>query len=685
MERPEQLRAAVADRPRSPQEDEFLYRMVTEGSLAGVYLLQEEKFLYVNPMFAQIFGYRREEILRLADPWNLVHPEDLPLVQANIRKRLAGELDSVHYTFRGVRQDGTLIYCEALGRHLEYQGQPAILGTLLDITARQQAEAAAEEIRRQQEAILSNIPDIAWLKDRESRYIAVNEPFAKICGVSTQDLVGKADLDLWTRELALRYLQDDQEVMRTGRRKCVEEPLIDKGNNLVWVETVKTPIFGEQNEIIGTTGIARDISERRCLEEALHKFSRALKAITECDQALLRASNDAELLEEVCRIIVEVGGYRMAWVGFAGQDKQKTVRCMARYGFDEGYVDLLNVSWADTVRGQGPVGTAIRTGKPIIIRDIQDDPRFAPWRPEALKRGYASMIALPLKNGRTLGALAIYAAERDAFDEEEVKLLVGLANDLAYGLMALRASAERQRAEEALKESEQKLRLLTSQLLTAQENERRRVSRELHDELGQALTVLKFHLVSLEDKLGKDQRHLQRECERLLMHIDQIIENVRRLSWDLSPSILEDLGLTSSLGYLVDEICKNHQISCSMEMDDINHLFSTEAQINIYRIFQESLTNIIKHAQATRVSVIVKRRDSEVTFRLEDNGRGFDLAEVLSRNVAEKRLGLTAMQERARLAGGALTIRSQKGKGTRISFNLPLNPPRHENVSHHPG
>ena len=125
-------------------------------------------------------------------------------------------------------------------------------------------------------------------------------------------------------------------------------------------------------------------------------------------------------------------------------------------------MQTLKVSWADVERGRGPVGTAIRTGKPAITRDTKTDPGFAPWREEAARRGYASVLALPLPlaNNQPFGALAIYAAEVNAFDDEEINLLIGLANDLAYGIKALRAGAERRRAEEALRESEKKYRSL---------------------------------------------------------------------------------------------------------------------------------------------------------------------------------------------------------------------------------
>jgi signal transduction histidine kinase len=419
------------------------------------------------------------------------------------------------------------------------------------------------------------------------------------------------------------------------------------------------------------------MSVRQCgreptrMEETLRKVSRALKAMTACQQALIRAGREADLLNEVCRIIVEVGGYCMAWVGYAERDAKKAIRPMAQQGFDAGYVKQLRLTWADKERGRGPTGRAIREGIPVICHDIQNDPDFVYWRDEARLRGYASVLGLPLKEARTFGALTIYAREANAFDGEEVALLMGLANDLAYGITALRARAEQRLAEKALKESEQELRLLTVQLLSIQEKERRRVARELHDELGQALTVLKIHLVGLEEMLSADQLDLKGNCEHMLSYIDTVIENVRRLSWDLCPSCLEDLGLSSSLGYLVDDICRNHNLESVVVMDEIDSCFSPETQINIYRIFQESLTNVVKHAGASLVSVRVKRKAGQVLFTIRDNGSGFNLKQAISAKVAKKILGLTAMNERALMAHGSLTISSRKGRGTTITFSIP--------------
>jgi PAS domain S-box-containing protein len=231
----------------------------------------------------------------------------------------------------------------------------------------------------------------------------------------------------------------------------------------------------------------------------------------------------------------------------------------------------------------------------------------------------------------------------------------------------------RKRAEEALRESEKQLRYLSSQLLTAQETERRRISRELHDELGGALAVLKLRSSLIEKNLQKDQIELREECKQNLQYIDQIIEEVGRLSRDLSPSILEDLGLSAALRRLIDNFVKNYNIKVASDIVDFDHLFPMDAQIMIYRIFQEAFTNIGKHAQARNVSVKVRKDEDRISFLMEDDGKGFDVKHAATKEICERGLGLATMDERARMLGGSLDLWSEGGKGTRITLSIPIN------------
>ncbi len=195
----------------------------------------------------------------------------------------------------------------------------------------------------------------------------------------------------------------------------------------------------------------------------LQRSNRALQTLSACGNALIHADNEEDLLRKVCSIMVGVGGYRLAWIGYAQNDAAKSVLPMAQAGFEDGYLDNAQLSWSEgNERGRGPAGTAIRTGAAAIIRDTLNDARYEPWRDEAHKRGFASTIGLPLRHEEnTFGCLSIYAAERNAFDSEEVRLLTELSEDLAYGIVSLRTRAEREWAEQELADSEERWRSLT--------------------------------------------------------------------------------------------------------------------------------------------------------------------------------------------------------------------------------
>jgi len=195
----------------------------------------------------------------------------------------------------------------------------------------------------------------------------------------------------------------------------------------------------------GARRFDEQVRERAAAEAAMRRVNRSLRALSAGEEAVIRAHDETDLMGEVCRLIVELGDYRFAWVGLADDDAARSVRPVARWGYETGYLSSIRISWADTKLGRGPAGTAIRTGRRCIARDMAADPAFDPWYEEAVKRGYASVIALPLPSaGKTIGALAIYSGETDAFDPAEVELLTELANQLAYGITTLRTRRENQ-------------------------------------------------------------------------------------------------------------------------------------------------------------------------------------------------------------------------------------------------
>jgi len=199
--------------------------------------------------------------------------------------------------------------------------------------------------------------------------------------------------------------------------------------------------------------LIRHIEKRQRAEQALRQVNRALSVLNECNQVLVHTEQETDFLQKMCEIIVNTGEYCMAWIGFAEQDQARSVHPVAQFGFENGYLELAQITWADDERGRGPTGTAIRQGVVQVNQNFLTNPNMTPWRESALLRGYQSSIALPLQDeSSTFGALTIYSALPDAFDEEELHLLKELANDLAFGITALRVRAERNQAQEQVRE-----------------------------------------------------------------------------------------------------------------------------------------------------------------------------------------------------------------------------------------
>jgi PAS domain S-box-containing protein len=281
-------------------------------------------------------------------------------------------------------------------------------------------------------------------------------------------------------------------------------PLLVEGR-LVGVLAMFARKFLGQDTLEALEAVADTIAqgiERKRAEEKLARLNGTLQTLYQCNQALVRATEEYELLRSVCRILVEVGGLRMAWVGYREFDEDKTVRPVAQAGYEAGYLDRINITWGDTDRGRGPTGTAIRTATACWTRDNLTDPNLAPWRAEDLSHGYASSISLPLiSNGQAFGALALHAEEPDAFTESAIEQFTDLANNLAYGVMALRTREERKRAESEI--------------------------RQLNASLEKRVAERTIELVRSNDQLKQAEEQLRKHGEQVQKHRDVLLELAR--------------------------------------------------------------------------------------------------------------------------------------------------------------
>ncbi|MDD1751062.1 MAG: GAF domain-containing sensor histidine kinase [Methanothrix sp.] len=297
------------------------------------------------------------------------------------------------------------------------------------------------------------------------------------------------------------------------------------------------------------------------------------------------------------------------------------------------------------------------------------DPSYTPWREEAAKRGYASSVALPLvADGGPFGALTIYASERDVFIEEENDLLRELADDVSYGIMTLRMREQHRLSEEELRRSHEQLHNLTAHLQSVREEERTRIARELHDELGQALAALKMDIFWVSNNLSKGQKAIFEKTKDMTRFVDETIRTTKKICTELRPMILDHLGITSAIEWQLKEVQKRAGLEYRISFDPEEITLEGDIATMIFRVFQEALTNIVRHSGATRVEAALKKNAVEIKLTVKDNGKG-----ITKDQMAKPRsFGLLGIQERARSFGGDVGIKGIKGKGTTLTISIPI-------------
>ncbi len=246
------------------------FRSLIENASDIITILEADgRIRYESPSLERILGYKPEELIGRS-AFEFIHTDDVVRMQKIFTECLKrpGSVDSGEFRFR--HKDGSWRVLEGIGKNL--LADPAIRGIIVncrDITERERMDEALRKIQQQQRALLNNVPDMAWVKDKQSRFIAANEAFAKTFGRTPEEVVGKTDFDLVPRELAERYIADDKQVMELRERRRIEEPFVDGAGKRTWVETIKSAFLNDQGEVAGTTGVARDITERKQMDQAL--------------------------------------------------------------------------------------------------------------------------------------------------------------------------------------------------------------------------------------------------------------------------------------------------------------------------------------------------------------------------------------------------------------------------------
>lgn len=416
-----------------------------EATFEGIVESKAGRIVDCNEQFAKMSGYSVAE-LRAMDIADLINPEDRNRVITNIRQHQESITEHAM-----LRKDGTRIVVEVHSRLASPETRTRF-SAIRDITDRQQAEQAVRQTKEEWERTFNSVPDLIAIINDQHRIVRVNQAMAERLNCTPEDCIGQTCYACVHGLTEPPPFCPHSQTLKDGRTHTDEVHEDRLGGDFL---VTTSPLHDTTGRLIGTVHVARDITENKRREAQFQRLNRTLTALTRSSEAMLRATEEAAYLQTVCEIIEENCGHAMVWIGYAENDVGKTVRPVANSGFDAGYLETLKITWADTERGRGPTGTAIRSGRTSTCRSMLADPHFAPWREEALKRGFASSIALPLKTEeRCFGAITIYSSQTNSFTEEEVMLLTELADNLAYGIMALRLRIERARVEESLRKSQ---------------------------------------------------------------------------------------------------------------------------------------------------------------------------------------------------------------------------------------
>ncbi|MFW6113077.1 MAG: PAS domain S-box protein [Thermodesulfobacteriota bacterium] len=536
-------------------------------------------------------------------------------------------------------------------------GLPYMVGSIaLDITDRQRAEAALALERQRFFDLLENLPAFIYLQALDYSLRFANREFRQRFGEPNG---GTCYTLMWGRDEPCPDCPTFS-VFHTGEPAEWEwiapDDRIYQVYDYPFTDTDGTPLVLEM-------GI--DITDRKQAEMEAARQAAIVDGMNRILREALVCETEEQLGSTCLAVAEELTDSRFGFIDSLNEQGNFDALAFSNPGWEMCRISPdKKLAHLKNIQPVGLLANPLREGRALLANDPGAHPA-ARGVPEG-HPPLTAFLGVPLYSGdQVIGLLGLgnKAGGYTGTDRETAEIL---APSIVEALL-------HHRAEKDLKRSEGKLRYLADQLLTAQENERKRLAAELHDELGHALLALKLALSSIARDLLPTQENLKEELQNQLDYIGEVIEEVRRLYHDLSPGNVEDLGLTKALRTLVEDYADLlEDIDWKVDLANLDGFFSLPVQTIIYRLVQEALTNIGKHADPEQVKVFAAPTDARVNFVIEDNGVGFDMSEVLHSAAG---LGLVAMEERLNMVGGTFEVWSQPDQGTRISFSIPTRPP----------
>lgn len=422
---------------RALEESEARYRTLADVSPVGIFRTDANgDCVYVNQRWCELAGLTEGQ--GLGRGWlAALHPDDREAVRRTWNETvMQGGPFQMEYRF--LRPDGTVVWLlgQAAAERAPGGAVVGYVGAVVDITARREAERRLAE-REDRLAEAQRIAHLGnWNWDIAGGSLAWSDEIYRLFGLTPQEFGA-------TYEAFLGSVHPDDRSLLTTR---VDEALAGGApysidHRIVWPDGTVREVH-ERAEVtrdasgapVAMVGTVQDVTEARASERSLRRLNAALRTLSRGNEVLVHAVDEGQLLRDMCRVIVEVGGYRFAWVGFVDAGAAGVVEPLAWHGADGEFLASARIAVTDDALGRGPTGTALRTGHRQIVADVLIDERYAPWRDLAVAHGYRSVMSIPLAVRRERGVLVIYAPAPGAFDEHAEQLLSELADDLAFGI-----------------------------------------------------------------------------------------------------------------------------------------------------------------------------------------------------------------------------------------------------------
>jgi len=654
----------------SSKETLDLYRSIADNAYDWIYWRSADgMLLYVSASGERVTGYSPQEFQDHPDLLvTIVHPDDATLFKSHLAEE--GSENSIPpFDYRIVTRDGATRWinhaCSAV-----LDGKGRLLGrraTNRDVSERKELEEEVESLAR----FPAENPNPVLRTSADGLIMYANQAGTRL-------------IELWKRTVGVE--------LPPSIRKIISESATAPGHRDVDIEcedrvfafdairpegAAYINIYGadvtERRRAEGKLRAARDELDQQVRDRTaeLRRTNRLLRMISACNQALVGIDDERELVQAICQLILDEGGFRMAWVGYAEQTGARMVRPVGSAGFEDGYLENAAITWEDTERGRGPTGTAIRECRPCISTDFLTQPELAPWRDDALQRGFRSSVALPLvSQGSAFGALTIYSDQPSAFDRQQQTLLTELSGDLAFGILSVRARAQRDQAQQSLEHRTALLRSLAVELVQAEERERRRIGGVLHDQLQQLLAGARFGLESLRS--ADSTEGVRETIEKIDGMIQEGLAVTRSLTTELSPPVHYSADLHSVMQWLVAWAHERFGLHVTVETEGEMRVDSEEVRMVLFRAVQELLFNVAKHAGVKEACISINRRGQQLHVIVRDTGRGFNPAAIRARGGSAGGFGLFSLQERLEALGASMRIDSAPGQGSSFVVQVPV-------------